>query len=157
MEITPDQAPTEPPWLDETETQTWLALSSLLLQGMRPIEQDLRRDCGLSLFEYFVLSRLSMSPNRRARMSELAQLANGSPTRLSNVITRFEKQGWVLREADTDDRRGAHAILTDVGLAVVEQAAPAHVRSVRRHAIDRLDAEQSRVLRSIAATLLEEC
>ncbi|UVY82507.1 MarR family transcriptional regulator [Brachybacterium sp. NBEC-018] len=157
MEITPEPEPTEPPWLDETETQTWLALASVVLRGLRPIEQDLRRTSGLTLFEYMVLSRLSMSPDRRARMSDLAFLANGSPTRLANVITRFERQGWVRREADATDRRGAHAILTEAGFAVVEQAAPAHVRSVREHAIDRLDPEQSRALRAIAHTLTGDC
>lgn len=141
------------PWLDAEETRTWLALLSLTLLGLKPIETDLRTDSELTLFEYLVLSQLSMSPDRTARMSQLAFLANGSPSRLSNVVSRFEKRGWVTRGPDPEDGRGALARLTDEGFAVVEAAAPDHVRSVRRHVIDRLSPAQRESLQGIGHSL----
>lgn len=145
------------PWLDDEETRTWLALFALATRGLRLIEADIRRDSGLSLFEYQVLAHLSMASGRRARMSALAALAVASPARLSNVVSRLEKAGWIRREQDPEDRRGAIAVLAEEGLRVVERAAPAHARSVRTHAIDRMDAEQRAALRAIADALIEEC
>lgn len=159
MSTAPDERADDAPWLDGEETDTWLALVRLTLQVMKPVESDLRRDSELTLFEYMVLGHLSMSPERSARMCLLAQLTNGSATRLSNVVSRFERNGWVTRSTDPDDRRGAIAHLTEAGFGIVEQAAPGHVRSVREHIIDRLDPEQRAGLRSIATTLrsAEDC
>ncbi|MGE0296410.1 MarR family winged helix-turn-helix transcriptional regulator [Pseudonocardia sp.] len=141
-------------WLSEEETGAWKALVSLLLQLTGPLDAQLQRDSGLSLFEYLVLSSMSMAPGRALRMSELARLANGSLSRLSNVVKRLEAAGWVRRCPDPVDGRYTVAALTDEGFAVVEAAAPGHVDAVRRLVIDPLTAAQQRSLTAISARLL---
>ncbi|WP_247669656.1 MarR family winged helix-turn-helix transcriptional regulator [Micromonospora sp. H61] len=79
---------------------------------------------------------MSEAPDRRVRMSELAYLANGSLSRLSNLVNRFEQRGWVTRFPDPADRRYTITALTDAGYDVVVAAAPAHVRSVQRYVLD---------------------
>lgn len=82
---------------------------------------------------------LSEIPGRTLRMSRLAQLTSASLSRLSNVAKRLEARGLLRREPDPDDRRATRAVLTDAGMAAVEQAAPGHVTTVRDLIVDALD------------------
>jgi DNA-binding MarR family transcriptional regulator len=84
---------------------------------------------------------LSEAPGRRIRMSDLAEIAMLSKSRLSHRITVMEKAGWVRREACKEDRRGAWAVMTEKGLKAIVKAAPDHVDSVRTRFLDRLDGE----------------
>ena len=153
-------ATSEPEWLSEEELAAWMAVASLLFQLPGALDRQLQRDSGLTLFEYFVLSGLSMSPERTLRMSELAVFANGSLSRLSNVAKRLEQRGWIERHPDPADGRYTVAVLTDAGWDVVVAAAPGHVDAVRRHVITPLTAAQLRALAAaaprIAATLLDD-
>jgi DNA-binding MarR family transcriptional regulator len=133
-------------WLTDEETDAWRAVAGLMFQLPGALESQLQRDSGLSLFEYLVLSSLSMEPDRTARMSELAKLSNGSLSRLSNVVKRLEGKGWVRRRLDSCDGRYTVAVLTDAGWDVVVAAAPGHVDAVRRLVIDPLTRAQQRAV-----------
>jgi DNA-binding MarR family transcriptional regulator len=141
---------TEPRWLSEPEQDAWRAIAALMLQLPGPLDAQLQQDSGLSLFAYLVLSSLSMAPERTLRMSELARLANGSQSRLSNVAKRLEEHGWLRREPDPHDGRATVARLTDSGWEVVRSAAPGHVEAVRRIVIDRLTGPQLEALAAAA-------
>lgn len=148
-------------WLTEEEQATWRAVAMLLLQLPGPLDAQLRHDSGLTLFEYLVLSSLSMAPDGALPMSELGRLANGSLSRLSNVVKRFEARGWVSRCADPTDGRVTVAALTSAGRAVVVAAAPGHVDAVRRHVLDPITTAQQRALvvtaDRIAVSLHQSC
>lgn len=141
------------PWLSESEKEAWTGAISLMLLLPGRLESPLQREVGLTLFEYLTLSHMSEAPDRRLVMSELAYLANGSLSRLSNVMKRFESRGWAERYPDPDDRRRTMATLTDAGYAKVVEAAPVHVRSVREHVIDPLSVTDQRAMARIAAKL----
>ncbi|MFI7542557.1 MarR family winged helix-turn-helix transcriptional regulator [Actinoplanes sp. NPDC049599] len=136
------EAGDEPQWLTPGETDAWISLSWLMHRLPGAFDAQLQRDSGLSLFEYLVLGGLSMAPGRRMRMSDLAQFANGSLSRLSNVVKRLEERGWIVRETCSGNGRFVEATLTDAGFAVVEQAAPGHVAAVRRYVFDTLRPDQ---------------
>ena len=142
-------APHEPRWLDAEESQAWRALASTLVRLPAALDAQLRRDAGISHFEYQVLALLSEAPGRTLRMSELATQAEGSLPRLSQVVARLEQRGWVRRTPDPTDGRYTLATLTDQGRAKVTQAAPGHVQEVRRLVFDPLTKTQSRQLREI--------
>ncbi|MEV0085383.1 MarR family transcriptional regulator [Saccharopolyspora sp. NPDC050642] len=146
-------APDETPWLNPDEKEAWTGLVSLILLLPGRLESPLQQEAGLTLFEYLALSHISEAPERRLRMSELAYLANGSLSRLSNVVKRFEQRGWVERSPDPDDGRYTVAALTDAGYEVVVAAAPTHVRAVRRLVLDPLTATDQQALAGIAAKL----
>src|SRR3954466_152732 len=116
--------------------QTWLALSSVLVRLPNVLDAQLQRDAGISHFEYQVMAMLSMSPERTRRMSELASLADGSLSRLSRVVDRLEKRGWVCRRPDPDDGRYTLALLTEQGWGKVVETAPGHLAAVRRLRFD---------------------
>lgn len=147
-------SPREPRWLDADEKQSWLALVSVLIRLPAALDAQLQRDAGISHFEYAVMAGLSEAPDRSMRMSELAMLAEGSLPRLSQVVGRLEKRGWVRRAPDTADGRYTRAILTDAGWAKVAATAPGHVEEVRRLVFDPLTKAQARQLREIGRRIV---
>ena len=147
-------APQEPRWLDPEERQAWLALASTLNRLPAALDAQLRRDAGISHFEYQVLALLSEAPGRTMRMSTLATQAEGSLPRLSQVVARLEQCCWVRRTPDPADGRYTLAILTDEGRAKVTDAAPGHVEEVRRLVFDPLTKAQTRQLREISRRIM---
>ncbi len=139
----------EPRWLDEQEMETWLALMRVVSRLPIALDRQLQRDAGISHFEYQVMAGLSQAPERTLRMGRLADFTEGQLPRLSQVVSRLEKRGWVTRCADTDDRRSTLATLTDEGLAVLAATAPGHVEEVRKRVFDPLTAAQIKQLGAI--------
>ncbi|MDJ1639015.1 MarR family winged helix-turn-helix transcriptional regulator [Streptomyces pakalii] len=137
-------------WLDEQEKAAWTGLISLVLLLPGKLESPLRQEHGITLFEYLVLSHLSEAPGRKLRMGELAFLASGSLSRLSNVIKRCEQRGWVVRTPDPADGRYTLAELTDAGFGIVDRAAPTHLRTVRGLVLDSLNTADQKALVRIA-------
>jgi DNA-binding MarR family transcriptional regulator len=150
-----DAVAAEPQWLTADEQQAWVALLGLMIKLPGVLDAQLQRDSELSLFEYFVLSSLSVPPDRTRRMSELANIVNGSLSRLSNVVKRLEQRGWVRREPCPGDGRITHAILTDTGWDHPVEAAPGHVRSVRRVLFDPLCPQEIETMRAISERIVE--
>ena len=140
-------------WLTPAEKKAWTGLASLVLLMPGRLESPLQQEAGLTLFDYLTLSHISESPDHEIRMSELAYLANGSLSRLSNVVKRFEQRGWVRRSPDPSDGRYTLVALTGEGFAVVVVAAPTHVRAVRQHVLELLDEDDQRALALIAEKL----
>jgi DNA-binding MarR family transcriptional regulator len=92
----------------------------------------------LSMPDYEILAQLSDAPERRMRMSELADIAMLSRSRLSHRMKVMEKAGWIRREACPDDKRGYFAVMTPKGWKAIVAAAPDHVESVRTRFVDQL-------------------
>jgi DNA-binding MarR family transcriptional regulator len=149
-----DPAAPDAPWLTPTEGAAWWPLSGLISKLPAALEQQLQRDAGISHFEYIVLSQLSVAPGRTLRMSDLAELANGSLSRLSHAMKRLEHRGWVRREPCPENGRYINAILSEDGYAKVTATAPGHVRAVRELVIDALSPAQLRQLREIGEVIM---
>ena len=133
-------------WLTVTELDSWLSVVRLITWLPWSIDQQLQRDSNLGMVEYQVLAMLSNSPERRMRMSSLAEVTNASLSRLSHLVTRLEKRGLVRRDPDPADGRFTRAVLTDEGFRVLAEAAPGHVAHVRSLVTDVLSPEQLRRL-----------
>ena len=95
------------------------------------------------------MAQLSDAPDRRMRMSELADVAMLSRSRLSHRIKVMEKAGWVKREACPIDKRGYFAVMTAKGWKAIVAAAPDHVESVRSRFIDHLSKDDQKALSEI--------
>jgi len=144
----------EPRWLTEDEQESWVALAGLLMRLPGALDAQLQRDAGLTHFEYLVISGLSMQPGHTMRMSELAMLAEGSLPRLSQVVSRLEKRGWVRRTPDPTDGRYTLAVLTEDGWQKVVATAPGHVEAVRQFVFDPLTRAQQRQMGEIGRRIL---
>ncbi|GID92071.1 MarR family winged helix-turn-helix transcriptional regulator [Amorphoplanes digitatis] len=144
----------EPRWLDEDQNQTWMALAAMMMRLPAALDAQLQRDAGLSHFEYQVLAGLSMAPERTLRMSVLAGFAEGSLSRLSQVVARLEKRGLIRRTPDPADGRYTLAILTGTGWDKVVATAPGHVAEVQRLIFDALTKVQQRQLGEIGRRIV---
>jgi DNA-binding MarR family transcriptional regulator len=150
----PEQHAAEPLWLDANEQRAWQGLGGVMLRLESTLDAQLRRDAGISHFEYAVMAALSEAPKRTLRMSELADIAEGSLPRLSQVVSRLQARGWVQRTPDPADGRYTLAILTDTGMDKVVKTAPGHVAEVRRLIFDRLTKSQVGQLANITARIM---
>jgi DNA-binding MarR family transcriptional regulator len=142
-------------WLDEREQRAWRAFlnaSRLLLDSL---DRELQHDAGMPHTYYEILVRLSEAPDRRLRMSELADAMLGSRSRLSHAAARLEEAGWVRRVECPTDKRGQYAVLTEEGRRVLSEAAPGHVDAVRRHLFDVLSRDQVDQLADIGEAVLK--
>lgn len=142
-------------WLDADEQVIWrsfIAATTLLLEQF---DRELQREASMPMAYYEILFRLSESPERSLRMSELADRCRSSRSRLSHTIAKLEEVGWVRRESCSSDRRGAFAVLTDEGFDALRAAAPIHVQSVRDLLFDQLSRPQLNQLHQISEQILD--
>jgi DNA-binding MarR family transcriptional regulator len=142
-------------WLSEDEQRTWRTFVQATKLLFDQLEQELDQQTEVPSPYYEILASLAEVPERRLRMSDLADLSRSSRSRLSHSMARLESLGWIRREACQTDRRGAFALLTDEGFAALEAAAPVHLEGVRTHVFDQLDVEQLEELRRISERVLE--
>ena len=144
-----------PRWLDDEQRTAWVRLIALveLLPGV--LDSQLRRDAGLSHFEYFVIAMLSEAPARTLRMTELAARTNATLPRLSHVVTRLETRSLVERFPCPEDGRATNVRLTETGWAKVVETAPGHVETVRENVVDALSRQQIEQLTEIAGAILD--
>lgn len=144
----------EPHWLSGDQLAAWRGFMRLLQRLPAALESQLQQDSKLSFIEYYVLAHLSDQPGHRMRISELAVLANTELSRLSHMINRLEKRGFVRREPDPHNGRYTQAILTEAGFAYLADAAPRHVRHVLDLFIDVVTPDELRTLHRISDKVL---
>ena len=149
---------TEPRWLDETQQQAWRALLVLVNRGLPQIERSLKEH-GLLVVHYSILVALSSAPDDTMRLTELADAANLSPSRLTHRLKTMIERGHVEITADEQDGRGKNATLTRSGRRHLERVAPIHAEDVQRLVFDHLDADETAAfadaLSKIAHTLCD--
>jgi DNA-binding MarR family transcriptional regulator len=138
-------------WLDAEQQAAWRAVVHLFTKLPPALESDLQSTAGLTLYEYTVLALLSEADASTLQMSELAAGTFSSLSRLSHVVSRLERRGWVTRQACPGDGRATQAVLTESGLAKVAGAAPDHVHAVRELVVDAITPAQLRQLGAAAA------
>lgn len=143
----------EPNWLSAEEDAAFRTFMKATTAVDASLDRQLRRDAGLSHFDYTVLARLSETPERAMFMGELARTSSCSASRLSQVIGRMERYGWVKRRHSEHDARFTRATLTDAGFTKLSETAPGHVAQVRRVVFDSLTKAQIAQLVEISRRL----
>ena len=146
---------TGPRWLDEVQQRAWRGWIEASRRIQVATERQLKDDSDLSGDDYEVMVRLSEVPDRRMRMSELADAVANSPSRLSQRIDRMAARGLVCSDRCDEDGRVLYAVLTDEGFDRLAAAAPGHVEEVRRLFVDRLSDDEIAVLADVLPRLAE--
>jgi len=142
-------------WLDDDQQQAWRHVVGLLMMLPAAIDSDLQRNAGLSLYEYLVLANLSEAPDGMLQMSDLAHRANSSLSRLSHLISRLEKRGWVSKRPCENDRRASRVVLTAAGKKKIRAAAPGHAQLVQELVVQPLSPAQLKQLGEAAAAVVQ--
>lgn len=137
------------------ERAAWVRFIAVLELLPGSLDSRLRRDAGLTHFDYGVLAMLSEAPEHTLRMTELATYTSSTLPRLSNVVKRMAERGLVEREPCPGDRRATNVRLTVAGREKMIASAPGHVDAVREYVFDALSPEQVDQLSEIAGIVLE--
>lgn len=137
-----------PKWLTPSEMKAWRRYIVASRRLLEALDADLETH-DLSMPDYEILAQLSEAPERRMRMSELADIAMLSRSRLSHRMKVMEKEGWVKREACPIDKRGYFAVMTPKGWKAIVAAAPDHVESVRSRFVDLLSQQDQIAIANI--------
>jgi DNA-binding MarR family transcriptional regulator len=131
--------------------KAWRTFLHAHAQVRRQLERELQAEQAMGLAEYELLLVLAYSPQRRRRMSELADALALSRSGATRLTDRLEADGLVERLACDTDRRGAWAQLTPSGHERLRTASPTHLRGVACHFLDRIpDAELESMRRTLA-------
>lgn len=144
----------DPAWLTAEEQRIWRAYCHVSVLLEDTLDQQLRETAGVTHLYYTVMVYLSEAPERRMRMTDLAERLKIARSRLTYAIGRLEQEGWVRRENCVHDKRGQLAILTDDGMEALERAVPGHVATVRASVFDHLTPAQARRFGQACETIL---
>ena len=142
-------------WLTEEEQRAWRGLLRMTSQLNARANRQLLQEYGISLPDYEVLVALSEAPEGRLRVFEVTDALAWEQSRVSHQLARMQRRGLITREGCATDARGAFAVLTTVGRATIERAAPAHVEQVRQLVFDELSHEQVSALTEITTRVLD--
>ena len=140
------------PALTPSEQTAWRAFLRAHATLVRRLEGELVAEHDLALPSYDVLVQLSEAPDRRLRMTELAERVLLSRSGLTRLVDRLARDGLVAREACPDDARGTLAVLTDDEFERLRTAWPTHLRGVAEH-LGRLSPEEVDQLTLLMAKL----
>ena len=100
-----------------------------------------------------VLIRLQRTPGHQLPMSRLAREVSLSTGGFTKLADRLEREGYVVRESCSADRRVVYASLTEQGLDFIDRTRVEHVELLREYVLDPLGSEWVRELTTIARTL----
>jgi DNA-binding MarR family transcriptional regulator len=117
------------------------------------MDRRVRAEGGIPLSWYDVMLELSYAPDRRLTMSELAERAVLSRTRISRLVDELIDVGYVARDAHPDDRRSAYAVLTDKGAQRFAAVAPFYRAAINEEFAAELTNDELVVIRDALGRL----
>jgi DNA-binding MarR family transcriptional regulator len=123
--------------LTPAELDLWHAWKLAAESVRTQVAADIMAATGLSDPDFGVLTRVVEVGGGRMRQSELAESMGYHRSRLSHHLTRMEDRGLVAREPAAAGG-GVDVVATEIGVAAVADARPAHAVAVRRHLLEPL-------------------
>lgn len=130
--------PAVTPSTDSPALAAWQALAAAHAALVGRLEPEADACAVVGTDTVAVLLPLSLAPDQRLRMHELADRSHLTRSGLTRRVDRLVDDGWVERVYCDSDRRGAYARLTDRGGAELARALPYHVRALEAHLAERL-------------------
>jgi DNA-binding MarR family transcriptional regulator len=120
----------------------WAGFLRMQAQLLRRLNAELQANHGITLSEYEVLLFLDWAPQSRLPISTLASSVFLSLSGVSRLVDRLVRDGYVQREASTQDSRVSYAVLTQAGLEKRRAAQPTHLNGVRQHFLSHFSNEE---------------
>ncbi|WP_028801094.1 MarR family winged helix-turn-helix transcriptional regulator [Streptomyces sp. 142MFCol3.1] len=143
-------------WLTPEEQHAWRCFVRLQETLRARLSRLLQTESNISEADFAVLVELTDAPDGRQRVLDLARALEWEKSRISHQISRMAKRGLVIRQECVEDGRGAFAVITDAGRAMIEAAAPLHVEAVRTLFLDHVTPAELRVLAQISERVVEK-
>ncbi len=140
--------------LDDSEMATWLPTIRFVQLLPQVLDRTLKAETGLNHAHYAILITLAGRGESTVTMTELAQIAGLSRSRLSHALDSLEERGWVVRSSCGSDKRTLSATLTPAGRELLRSAAPVHVAQIRDLVLGPLTDEERAQLGTILTKLI---
>jgi DNA-binding MarR family transcriptional regulator len=139
----------------QEQVTAWMNLQQVnrVLEGV--LEHRVREVAGLSLPEFEALFRLLIASGHPLQMSEIASQLINSPSGMTRIADRLERDGLIERETPADNRRVVLVKLTDKGRKVLNQADEAFREALRESFSSHLSESELAELRRLMRKLLE--
>lgn len=137
------------------QTDAWVGFLKAHSALVKALDADLIARHGLSLSAFEVLLRLSRSEEGYLRMSDVAQQAFLSQSRISRLVDQLVRDGLVERRACSRDSRVVYACITEQGRELLDRAEATHTAGVQQRFLSRLSAAERRQLGDIWRRILE--
>lgn len=142
-------------YLSDAEFRAWHGSLLFTNATTRALDEALSEAHGISVKEFDVLITLFNAPDGRLRMAELAEQVVLSPSGVTHLVTRLERDGLVQRAVDESDRRSFFAKLTPAGHQRLRDSRATHNEVIREHLTRRLTPNQLDALGALWARLVE--
>jgi DNA-binding MarR family transcriptional regulator len=137
------------PRIPERDLAAWRAFLAAHARAVGEIENALRDEGLPPLTWYDVLWPLYQAPDHRLRMKELADEVVLSRTGLVRLVDRIEKAGLLRREPVPGDGRGAYAVITEEGIAMLRRMWPVYARGIRREFLDAVGDDRESLVKAL--------
>ncbi len=135
--------------LSEQRLDAWRAVLNTRARVLALAESAFAREELPPLAWYDVLWAIRRAPDRRLRLSELAESLTVSRGGATKLVDRLAAQGLLEREACAGDQRGRYAVITPAGTELLRRMWPVY-RRVLEEALDVDDAEAAAVAAALA-------
>jgi DNA-binding MarR family transcriptional regulator len=142
--------PADPKYID-----AWGSLLRIQSVVVAAIEQELKLHGEISLTWYDVLLVLDKAPEKRLRMSEVANRIVLSRSAVTRSVDRLEDEGYLRRERCGHDERGAYAVLTPKGARALSKARPVYWAGITKHFAGSLTETEISTLDRILTKVLD--
>jgi DNA-binding MarR family transcriptional regulator len=132
--------------LSKAHNLAWRKFLTAHVILIEQIERDLAWAKLPPLSWYDVLFALSAAPDRKLRLHELAQAVLLSRSNLTRLVDRLEGAGLIERESCEIDRRGAFAVITEEGIAMLDRMWSIYGGGIERYFACHLDPTEVKLL-----------
>lgn len=141
-------------WEDFDDRRAWLAFLAVTMNLVPQLDAHHKRHFGITHVEYSVLIGLAESPEQAAQLSVIAGQVHASLSRVSHIVRRLERAGYLALGPSETDGRATVATLTDAGRSLLARSADETMAEVRRLLFDPLTKQQREQLAEISMTLM---
>jgi len=111
--------------------KSWVGLLRAHAALTRALNADLVNQHGLTINDYEVLLHLARAEDRQLRRVDLAERLILTASGITRLLDGLERAGYVEKGQCASDARVTYAVLTDEGLAKLQEASDTHVGGIR--------------------------
>lgn len=131
----------------------WIGLLETHKRLTRAVNAELEAEHGLSLSAVELLVRLSAADRQMLRLTDLADRAGLSLSRVSRIVDALEARALVERRRCPEDKRARHVGLTPEGAEVLEAAQVTHFAGVRANFFAQVEPAELAALAAVFGRL----
>ena len=135
--------------LDPAHKNAWITFFVASRVLVKKVDRALEEANLVPMEVYDVLLLLEESPERRMRMSELADMAMLSRSGVTRLVDRMTRDGYIRREGCPTDRRSQYAVLTPEGLKAREAAWPVYRKVIEETFAADMTCEEAKVITTV--------